>query len=101
MTTSWEDQKSSAAANKGITLVEEHIQVSDTRVFVRSAVDSTLEKPARVFLFLHGMKFSSQTWLELGTLSVMADNGYKAIAVDLPGRKPSYGVHIRGIRLLL
>ena len=82
--TSWEDQKLSAVANKGIHLDEAYIDVSGTQLFTRTAVDSN-KPPAGVFLFLHGQKFSSKTWLDLGTLNVTANNAYKVIAIDLPG----------------
>ncbi len=36
-------------------------------------------------LFLHGLKFNAATWLDLGTLAMMADEGYEALALDLPG----------------
>jgi len=36
-------------------------------------------------LFLHGMKFSSQTWNDLGTLDFFESRGFHPLAVDLPG----------------
>ena len=36
-------------------------------------------------LLLHGKKFSSQTWLDLSTLKVLAERGHRVVAVDLPG----------------
>ncbi len=39
----------------------------------------------RDVLLLHGMKFSAATWQELGTLDRLADAGWHAIALDMPG----------------
>ncbi len=39
----------------------------------------------RPVLFLHGARFSSETWRELGTLELLARQGYQVLALDLPG----------------
>lgn len=36
-------------------------------------------------VLLHGMKFQATTWEELGTLNQIADAGFQAIALDMPG----------------
>lgn len=37
-------------------------------------------------VLLHGQAFTSKTWEELGTMALLAINGYQALAMDLPGR---------------
>ncbi|GAB4338210.1 MAG: alpha/beta hydrolase [Desulfobulbaceae bacterium] len=39
----------------------------------------------RSVVLLHGMKFQAATWQELGTLDRIADAGFRALAVDMPG----------------
>ena len=36
-------------------------------------------------LLLHGARFTSETWRELGTIATLADAGHHVIAFDLPG----------------
>ncbi|XP_061584496.1 protein ABHD14A [Cololabis saira] len=41
--------------------------------------------PRLQVVLLHGQAFTSRTWEELGTMALLATNGYQALAMDLPG----------------
>ncbi|MCJ8744177.1 hypothetical protein PDJAM_G00115430 [Pangasius djambal] len=62
---------------------------SDPPLFFREAlpVDSSGRQvlPRLQVVLLHGQAFTSRTWEELGTLSLLATNRYQALALDLPG----------------
>jgi abhydrolase domain-containing protein 14 len=49
-------------------------------------------KTGQPVLLLHGAKYHSGTWKDLGTLDVLAGAGFYAVAIDLPG----FGKSARG-----
>ncbi|XP_038266761.1 protein ABHD14B [Dermochelys coriacea] len=60
------------------------IVVDGQTLFYRQA-NPAQQAPKPSVLLLHGIRFSSETWLNLQTLSKLADAGYRAVAIDLPG----------------
>jgi pimeloyl-ACP methyl ester carboxylesterase len=64
-----------------VGIEEREIEVAGARIQLL-AVGPAQGAPV---LLLHGARFSSQTWRELGTLEALASDGYRAVAVDLPG----------------
>ncbi|XP_071984427.1 putative protein-lysine deacylase ABHD14B isoform X2 [Engystomops pustulosus] len=60
------------------------ITVLGQKLFYRQVVPAQTS-PLPPVLLLHGIRFSSQTWLELGTLHKLGAAGHRAVAIDLPG----------------
>uniref|UniRef100_A0A8D0PQR4 Putative protein-lysine deacylase ABHD14B n=1 Tax=Sus scrofa TaxID=9823 RepID=A0A8D0PQR4_PIG len=68
--------------------VEQHegtIQVQGQSLFFREARPGSGQAARFSVLLLHGKRFSSETWQNLGTLHRLAEAGYRAVAIDLPG----------------
>ncbi|XP_060925577.1 protein ABHD14B [Limanda limanda] len=53
-------------------------------LFYRQSEPATGEANMSVLL-LHGIRFSSENWLSIGTLETLARAGCRAVAIDLPG----------------
>nr|XP_034961977.1 protein ABHD14B-like isoform X2 [Zootoca vivipara] len=65
-------------------LTESTITVGGQTLFYRQ-IQPAQQSPRFSVLLLHGIRFSSETWLNLQTLSKLGEAGYCAVAVDLPG----------------
>ncbi|CAO2633710.1 Putative protein-lysine deacylase ABHD14B [Lemmus lemmus] len=68
--------------------VDQHegtIQVQGQDLFFREARPGSGQAARFSVLLLHGIRFSSETWQDLGTLRRLAEAGYRAVAIDLPG----------------
>ena len=81
--------------NDGLVVVPLQRSGMSVRVHARrmEPVDPSTRGVSDVLL-LHGAKFSSKTWADLGTLDAISREGGVAVAVDLPGYGMSPDVDI-------
>ncbi|XP_076344162.1 putative protein-lysine deacylase ABHD14B isoform X1 [Tachypleus tridentatus] len=68
-----------------IKVKENVLSVDNIQVFYREAQPESESSPHISILLLHGAAFSSQTWLHLGTIQILAAMGYRTVAIDIPG----------------
>ena len=76
---------------------EKHVLIDGARIHYLEAGEGSNQD----ILFLHGMKFSAQTWKELGTLDYLASEGFHPVAVDLPGFGKSEDLSMEKDKILL
>uniref|UniRef100_A0A8C4M0W1 Putative protein-lysine deacylase ABHD14B n=1 Tax=Equus asinus asinus TaxID=83772 RepID=A0A8C4M0W1_EQUAS len=69
----------------GVEQQEGTVQVQGQSLFFREARPGGGQAARFSVLLLHGIRFSSETWQNLGTLHRLAQAGYRAVAIDLPG----------------
>lgn len=43
------------------------------------------KRESKIIVLLHGMKFKAETWQELGTMDFLVSQGFRVVAVDMPG----------------
>lgn len=69
-----------------VKMTEGSVQVESCKapLFYRQSEPATGEVRMSVLL-LHGIRFSSENWLSIGTLDTLAKAGCRAVAIDLPG----------------
>lgn len=52
--------------------------------YTKPPKDITIKTHDFILIFLHGEKYNSHTWSELGTLYELAQKGYICVAIDIP-----------------
>lgn len=60
------------------------VQACSSPLFFRQS-EPVGSEPRLSVLLLHGIRFSSENWLTIGTLEVLAKAGCRCVAIDLPG----------------
>jgi abhydrolase domain-containing protein 14 len=61
-------------------------EVEGVEVQAIARAPERVDGPTITVLFLHGQAYSSRIWDDRGILDDVVDAGYRAVAVDLPGR---------------
>lgn len=70
-----------AMARTKISIDDYHVLHGGARLHVVAAGEC--EDPP--VLLLHGRRYTANSWEQLGTLDALAEDGFRAVAIDLPG----------------
>jgi len=61
------------------------INWQELNIFYQTATGSAQVSKSPAVVLLHGASSSSQVWVDLKTMHLIAAMGHQAVAVDLPG----------------
>ena len=75
--------------DEAVSYDEGFIEVGESVVFCRETRPKDRDRETLAVLFLHGSQFSSTVWINIGTMQLLADSNYRAVAIDLPGQAKS------------
>ena len=92
--TSLKAEMMTALRSKDTITYHEGLLENAMNTFYREARPKTFSKENLSVLFLHDSGFSSATWINIGTFQILAEAGYRIVAVDLPGQGNSSDVNI-------
>jgi abhydrolase domain-containing protein 14 len=74
-----QEEPAAAAPDDTPEVVSRELRLNGAKIhFLESGEGPTV-------LLLHGQRFDAETWRELGTLALLVRQGYRAVALDLPG----------------
>ncbi|XP_071484797.1 putative protein-lysine deacylase ABHD14B [Diadema antillarum] len=84
---SWEKLVTDVRTKAGVSYVEQEgkVDINGRSIFYRKVSKGTTESCRGHVLFLHAGCYSSQTWLEHGSMHYFASYGYSSTAIDMPG----------------
>ncbi|XP_072026939.1 putative protein-lysine deacylase ABHD14B [Amphiura filiformis] len=91
---SWDSIKQTSKNNEDITVSNGKVIINNRSIFHRVVVNENIPQCDRQgnILLLHAGCYSSQTWLDHGTMHVMANRGFRTAAIDMPGYGETGGV---------
>lgn len=92
--TSLKVEMMTALRSKDTITYHEGLLENAMNTFYREARPKTFSKENLSVLFLHDNGFSSAIWINIGTFQILAEAGYRVVAVDLPGQGNSSNVNI-------
>lgn len=92
--TSLKVEMMTALRSKDTITYHEGLLENAMNTFYREARPKTFSKENLSVLFLHDNGFSSAIWINIGTFQILAEAGYRVVAVDLPGQGNSSDVNI-------
>lgn len=85
-------QMMNALRVKATITYSEGVLKNARETFYREARPANRSNEKFAVLFLHGVGLTSAIWINIGTFQILAEMGYRAVAIDLPGNGNSNNV---------